>query len=50
MRFVDTNILIYAISTAPEEQQKAQIALSVLDDEDLSLSIQVLQIQTQISI
>ena len=43
MRFVDTNILIYAISTTPEEQQKAQIALSVLDDKDLSLSVQVLQ-------
>jgi len=43
MRFVDTNILLYAVSTAPEEQQKAQIALSVLDDEDLALSVQVLQ-------
>ena len=43
MRFVDTNILIYAISTTPEEQQKVRIALSVLDDEDLAFSVQVLQ-------
>jgi predicted nucleic acid-binding protein len=43
MRFVDTNILLYAISTAPEKQQKARVALMILDDEDLALSVQVLQ-------
>jgi predicted nucleic acid-binding protein len=43
MRFVDTNILLYAVSTAPEEQRKAQAALAVLDSTDLALSVQVLQ-------
>jgi predicted nucleic acid-binding protein len=43
MRFVDTNILLYAVSTVPEEQQKARVALMILDDEDLALSVQVLQ-------
>jgi predicted nucleic acid-binding protein len=43
MRFVDTNVLLYALSTAAEEQAKAQIALSILDDHDLALSAQVLQ-------
>lgn len=43
MRFVDTNILLYALSKAPEEQRKAQIALKILEAEDLALSVQVLQ-------
>src|SRR5258706_13088720 len=43
MRFVDTNILLYAISTRPEEQGKAEVALSILDGEDLAVSVQVLQ-------
>jgi len=43
MRFVDTNILLYAVSTAAEEQEKTMIALSLLDHDDLALSIQVLQ-------
>ncbi len=43
MRFVDTNVLLYAISTAPEEQAKRQIALALLEAGDLSLSVQVLQ-------
>lgn len=43
MRFVDTNILLYAISTAPEERRKARIALGLLESEDLALSVQVLQ-------
>lgn len=43
MRFVDTNILLYAASTAPEEQAKSQAALSLLEAEDLALSVQVLQ-------
>lgn len=43
MRFVDTNVLLYAISTAPEEKRKARIALSILDSEDVALSVQVLQ-------
>ena len=43
MRFVDTNVLLYAVSTAPDEQPKRQIALALLEADDLSLSVQVLQ-------
>jgi predicted nucleic acid-binding protein len=43
MRFVDTNVLLYAVSTAPEERTKKARALAVLDDDDLALSVQVLQ-------
>jgi predicted nucleic acid-binding protein len=43
MRFVDTNILLYAASTAPEESPKTRIALQILEADDLALSIQVLQ-------
>jgi predicted nucleic acid-binding protein len=43
MRFVDTNVLLYAVSTAPEECGKAEIARALLDETDLVLSTQVLQ-------
>jgi len=43
MRFVDTNILLYAVSTVPEERSKSRAALSALENEDLALSVQVLQ-------
>jgi predicted nucleic acid-binding protein len=43
MRFADTNILLYAISTDPAEQEKARIALALLESRDLALSVQVLQ-------
>lgn len=43
MRFVDTNILLYAASTAPDEQVKAATARLLLDADDLALSVQVLQ-------
>lgn len=45
MRFVDTNILLYAISKDPAERRKTQIAIDLLDSpvEDLALSVQVLQ-------
>ena len=43
MRFVDTNILLYAASTADDEREKAQRARAILDAEDLALSVQVLQ-------
>ncbi|HEY0118492.1 MAG TPA: PIN domain-containing protein [Cellulomonas sp.] len=43
MRFVDTNILLYAVSTDPGERDKAQIARSLLAERDLALSTQVLQ-------
>ena len=43
MRFVDTNILLYSISTDPAEEKKAAIAAEVLGHADLGLSVQVLQ-------
>lgn len=43
MRFVDTNILLYAISRAPDEQDKAARARDILTARDLGLSVQVLQ-------
>jgi predicted nucleic acid-binding protein len=43
MRFVDTNVLLYATSTAPDERVKKDAALAILDDDDLVLSVQVLQ-------
>lgn len=43
MRFIDTNILLYAISRDPEEQGKADRALEILESRDLGLSVQVLQ-------
>jgi predicted nucleic acid-binding protein len=41
--FVDTNVLLYAISRDPDEQQKAARAKEVLSSRDLGLSVQVLQ-------
>ena len=43
MRLADTNILIYAADTAPEEREKRARAAEVLKEEELCLSIQVLQ-------
>lgn len=43
MRFVDTNILIYAVSEHPDEAGKQRIALRLLKAEELVLSVQVLQ-------
>ena len=43
MRFVDTNILIYAVSAATEDAAKTRQALALLDKRDLALSVQVLQ-------
>jgi len=42
-RFLDTNILLYAISRAAVEAEKAQRALSLLEDDNWALSVQVLQ-------
>ncbi len=42
-RFVDTNILLYSISRAPVEAPKRDIAVALLDTDDLALSVQVLQ-------
>lgn len=43
MRFVDTNVLLYAVSTAAAEGGKAAAARRLLDGMDLALSVQVLQ-------
>jgi predicted nucleic acid-binding protein len=43
VRFVDTNVLLYAISRDPEEQAKATRANEILSRRDLGLSVQVLQ-------
>ena len=43
MRFVDTNVLLYSISSRPDEREKAERAVSLLDERNLALSVQVLQ-------
>jgi predicted nucleic acid-binding protein len=43
VRFVDTNVLLYAISRDPAEQDKAKCASDILAERDLALSVQVLQ-------
>jgi len=43
MRFVDTNVLLYAISGAAEDSRKAGMARDLLRQTDLALSVQVLQ-------
>ena len=43
MRFVDTNVLLYAISRDAAEQEKAKRANDILAERDLALSVQVLQ-------
>ena len=43
MRFVDTNVLLYAISADSREQSKAARANEVLSSRDVGLSVQVLQ-------
>jgi predicted nucleic acid-binding protein len=42
-RFVDTNILLYSISQDPAESRKRDTAIALLEDDDLALSVQVLQ-------
>lgn len=43
MRFVDTNVLLYAISRDPDERARAARANELLSARDLGLSVQVLQ-------
>lgn len=43
MRFVDTNVLLYAVSRDQDEQRKAARANEILDARDAALSAQVLQ-------
>jgi predicted nucleic acid-binding protein len=42
-RFLDTNILLYSISQAPDEALKRERAIALLDEPDCGLSVQVLQ-------
>jgi predicted nucleic acid-binding protein len=41
--FLDTNILLYSISRAPDEAAKRDRAIQLLDDDAGALSVQVLQ-------
>jgi predicted nucleic acid-binding protein len=43
VRFVDTNVLLYAVSRDPEEHDKATRANDILAGRDLAVSVQVLQ-------
>lgn len=43
MRFVDTNVLLYAVSTDRAEAAKTRVARHLLEADDLVLSVQVLQ-------
>lgn len=43
MRFIDTNVLLYAISRDPDERDKRKRANEILGARDLALSVQVLQ-------
>ena len=43
LRFLDTNILLYSISSDPAEAPKREIAIALLDTENIALSVQVLQ-------
>lgn len=43
MRFVDTNVLLYALTDDPEQEPKVAVARSLLHESDLCLSVQVLQ-------
>jgi predicted nucleic acid-binding protein len=43
LSFLDTNILLYSISREPAEAPKREIAIAILDTENIALSVQVLQ-------
>jgi predicted nucleic acid-binding protein len=42
-RFIDTNVLLYSISRDPAEISKRDIAVALLDADDIALAVQVLQ-------
>ncbi len=42
-RFLDTSILLYSISRAPDEARKRERAIALLDEGDCGLCVQVLQ-------
>lgn len=41
--FLDTNVLVYALSSAPDEAAKKAVALELIEGHDFGLSAQVLQ-------
>ena len=43
MRFVDTNVLLYAVSALSEDVNKRRRALELIGEPDLAISTQVLQ-------
>jgi predicted nucleic acid-binding protein len=43
VRFVDTNVLLYAVSRDAGERDKASVAREILAERDIGLSVQVLQ-------
>ena len=43
MRFVDTNVLLYAVSTLPEDANKRRRARELLREPKLAVSVQVFQ-------
>ena len=43
MRFVDTNVLLYAVSALSEDIDKRRRALELIREPDLTMSMQVLQ-------
>ena len=43
MRFVDTNVLLHAVSLSPEDIDKRRIARELLTEAELAVSVQVLQ-------
>ncbi len=43
MRFVDTNVLIYAVGAESEQSGKRDRAIGLLEEGDLAVSVQVLQ-------
>jgi predicted nucleic acid-binding protein len=43
VRFLDSNILLYSISCDGAEARKREIAIALLDADDVALSVQVLQ-------
>jgi len=42
-RFLDTNVLLYSISTHPGEEAKRDIAIAAIENGDNAISVQVLQ-------
>jgi len=41
--FIDTNIFVYSVSVAPEDAPKRRVALALLAEADIHLSLQVVQ-------